>query len=107
MCDDARITNVLVIRVQKALGDVVHAPDLLEALRHLGQCDLAGAVLARQPDTAAIATELEANGIPFCVLDRGSAAPVAVSDGVVVVSDTDLVVPTLRALVARGGKKGA
>jgi len=100
LCDDVQTTNALVAHVQKALGDVVHAPNLLEALRHLGQCELAAAVLARQPDTPAVATELEANGVPFCVWDQGSAAPVTV-----VVSDADMVVPTLRALVARGQKK--
>jgi len=105
MCDHAQTTNVLVARVQKALGDVVHAPNLLGALRHLGQSELAAAVLARQPETATLATELEAHSIPFCVLDRGSTASVTVSAGVVVVSDADLVVPTLRALMGRDRRK--
>ena len=105
MCDDVQTTNLLVALVQKALGDVVHAPNLLGALRHIGQCELAAAVLVRQPDTAAIAAELHAIGIPFCVLDKASTAPVTVSAGVVVISDEDLVVPTLRELMARNRRK--
>jgi DNA-binding LacI/PurR family transcriptional regulator len=106
MCDDAQTANALVTRI-KRLGDIVYAANESEALRQLAQYPLDAAVLARQADTDAVAVALGAKGIPFCVLDKGSATPVTVSAGEVVFSDADLVVPTLRALVARRRKKRA
>jgi DNA-binding LacI/PurR family transcriptional regulator len=107
MCDDAPLAEVLGTHITKRLGDIVYAANKSEALRQLAQCPLDAAVLARQADTDALAAVLGAKGIPFCVLDKGSAPPVTVSAGEVVISDADLVVPTLRALIARGRKKRA
>jgi DNA-binding LacI/PurR family transcriptional regulator len=106
VCGDAQTAHALSTYITKRLGNTVYAANEQEALRQLAQCPFEAAVLARQADTDAVAAALGDNGIPFCVLDKSSTAPVTVSAGEVVVSHAELVVPTLRALVARGRKKG-
>src|SRR5215510_12664855 len=101
MCGDAQTAHALSTYITKRLGNAVYAANEREALRQLAQRPFEAAVLARQADTDAVAAALGDRGIPFCILDDTSTAPVTVSAGEVVVSNAELVVPTLRALVAR------
>src|SRR5262245_39014126 len=107
MCGDVQTAHALSTYITRRLGNAVYAANKREALRQLAQCPFEAAVLSRHADTDAVAAALGDKGVPFCVLDESSTAPVTVSAGEVVVSNAELVVPTLRALVARGRKKEA
>lgn len=106
MCGDAQTAHALGTQITKRLGNIVYAANEREALRQLTQRPFEAAVLARRADADAVAAALGDKGIPFCVMDKSSTAPVTVSAGEGVVSTADLAVPTLRALVARGREKG-
>jgi hypothetical protein len=105
-CNDAQLANELVARVTRANGDVVYAANKLQAVERLEHFTFAAAVLVQQRDADDIGQRLREEDIPYCLLDKASSKPVYVSAGdTVAVYDIDLVIPTLRALLARSGKK--
>jgi len=105
VCDDLFMANELTTRITQARGEVVHAANTLEALERLRIVDCVAAVLMQQSDTAEVAARLRENHVPCCILDKAAQKPVKVfGQDTVAVDDTDLVGPTLQALLAQRGK---
>jgi hypothetical protein len=105
VCNDLFMANELAVRITKARGEVVHAANTLEALERLKIVDCVAAVLMQQVDTAAVAARLRESHVPCCILDKTARKPVSVfGQDTVAVDDTDLVVPTLQALLAQRDK---
>jgi len=105
VCDDLFMANELTVRITKARGEVVHAANTLEALERLKIVDCVAAVLMQQADIAAVAARLRESHVPCCILDKAARKPVSVfGQDTVAVDDTDLVVPTLQALLAQRDK---